>query len=136
MKVWMAVVLLFALLVPVAQAEQAPEERVTEIAARTAYILDYDWDRMPDWNAREYLEAPGTVATLYCESTSADALISLVPPRFCRKRVGLSLAAHDEQHGCYGGARNGGPRVVASAVGRNGRGHDAGIRLCEWLLYQ
>ena len=75
----MAMVLLLALLVPVAQAEQAPEERVTEIAARTAYILDYDWERLPDWSAREYLEAPGTVATLYCESTSADALISLVP---------------------------------------------------------
>ena len=78
-KMWMAMVLLLALLVPVAQAEQAPEERVTEIAARTAYILDYDWERLPDWSAREYLEAPGTVATLYCESTSADALISLVP---------------------------------------------------------
>lgn len=78
-KMWMAVVLLLAMLVPLAQAEQAPEERVTEIAARTAYILDYDWERLPDWSAREYLEAPGTVATLYCESTSADALISLVP---------------------------------------------------------
>ena len=63
-KMWMAMVLLLALLVPVAQAEQAPEERVTEIAARTAYILDYDWERLPDWSAREYLEAPGTVAAL------------------------------------------------------------------------
>ena len=53
-KMWMAVVLLLAMLVPLAQAEQAPEERVTEIAARTAYILDYDWERLP-------IGAPGNI---------------------------------------------------------------------------
>ena len=78
MKRWIALVLLLICLAPSARAREATEQR-EEIAGRTAYILDYDWDLLPEWNAREYLEAPGTVAALYCDSASADALISLVP---------------------------------------------------------
>ena len=78
MKRWIALVLLLICLAPPARAREATEQR-EEIAGRTAYILDYDWDLLPEWNAREYLEAPGTVAALYCDSASADALISLVP---------------------------------------------------------